>query len=347
MTARPVAGNGEHALPDDVLVEASDWRLRIQDAPDDLDLRARFEAWLESDPAHRRAWTLLERSVRLTLQTPPAHATDWREARPMLPPVPVTAHRRPKPRTSSTPRSSRRTGRRVALGTVAAALVAILTGPQVMLQLRADETSGTAQNRALALADGSRIALSAQSAITQDFAGTHRRIGLLQGEAFFDVAHDTARPFTVQAADMTVTVTGTAFDVSMTRETLGVSVARGSVRVERPGDRPLTVALQPGQRLTVDRESGRNGLVAVSPIEIGAWRSGRLAVRNASIAEVTELLGRHFRGHIFMRDDALKSARVTGVYDLSDPVGSLRTLLSSGGARMTRITPWIIVVTPA
>ncbi|MBO9724852.1 MAG: FecR domain-containing protein [Novosphingobium sp.] len=347
MTATPVAGHGEEALSDAVLAEASDWRLRIQDAPDDLDLRARFDTWLESDAAHRNAWALLERSVRLTLQTPPAHVADWRTAGPDLPPVPVAADRKAKRRGSHALSTGPRIARRVALGGVAAALVAVLSGPQVMIQLRADETSGTARNRALALADGSRIALGAQSAITQDFAGRHRRIGLLQGEAFFDVAHDTARPFTVQAADMTVTVTGTAFDVGMTRETLDVSVARGSVRVERPGARPLTVALRPGQRLTIDRETGRNGVVAVSPFEIGAWRSGRLAVRNTSIAEVTELLGRHFPGHIFVRDDVLKSARVTGVYDLADPVGSLRTLLSSGGARMTRITPWIIIVTPA
>lgn len=342
MMAGSDIGKAGGELPDALLLQASDWHMRLTDAPDDLELRAWFERWLESNASHRNAWALLERSVGLTRQTPPAYAADWQMAGQALPPLDAPSPRPPRARSSR-----KQAIRRATIGAVAAALVAVVAAPQIALHLRADQTTGTAQSRDIALEDGSQIALGAQSAITQNFGKGYRRVGLLAGEAFFDVVHDAARPFSVQAADMTVTVTGTAFDVSMTQETLSVSVTRGSVRVARPGGSPLTVALKPGQRLSIDRESGNSATLAVSPIEIGAWRSGRLAVRNASVADVAELLGRHFPGRIFLRDDALTSARVTGVYDLVDPVGSLQTLLSSSGAKMIWITPWIIIVTPA
>lgn len=327
-------------LPDQVLLDASDWHLRLQDEPDDLQLRSAFEAWLESEASHRAAWALLERSLRAVRQTEPVHRADWQARRdelPVLGPAPARKSARPR-------RSRPRAARRAALGAVAVVLVAVVTGPQILLQLRSDYASGTGEVERVALQDGSKVILSARSAITQDFSHGDRRIGLLEGEAWFDVAHDPSRPFTVQAEDMTVTVTGTAFDVGMTDETLSVSVARGSVRVERAGSRPVVAALKPGQRLTVDRQTGKAASLAVSSLEIGAWRGGRLAVRNASVAEVVEVLERHFSGRIILRGDALRMARVTGVYDLGDPVGSLQILLNSSGANMTHITPWLILV---
>ncbi|WP_334186146.1 FecR family protein [Novosphingobium sp.] len=326
-------------LPEEVLLAASDWHLRLQDDPEDIELRGAFETWLARDDAHRAGWALLEESIALARQTEPVHRADWQARRNDLPAVAAPSRRKARP---AGPRS--RAMKRAGLSAVAAVLVAVVAGPQVLLQLRADHVSGTGKIEHFALEDGSQVILSAGSAISQDFNRSRRHIGLLEGEAWFDVAHDSARPFTVQAQDMTVTVTGTAFDVAMTDETLSVSVARGSVRVEGEGGSRLAAALKPGQRLSLDRRTGRATVLAISPLEIGAWRSGRLAVRNASVADVVEVLERHFPGRVILRGEALRTARVTGVYDLADPVGSLETLLDASGATMTRITPWLILV---
>lgn len=327
-------------LPEEVLLAASDWHLRLQDDPEDLELRGAFETWLESDDAHRAGWALLEESIALARQTEPVHRADWQARRNDSP----AAAAAPPPRRKARPARPRaRAMKRAGLSAVAAVLVAVVAGPQALLQLRADHVSGTGEIEHFALEDGSQVILSAGSAISQDFSQSRRHIGLLEGEAWFDVAHDSARPFTVQVQDMTVTVTGTAFDVAMTDETLSVSVARGSVRVEGEGS-PLAAAVKPGQRLSLDRRTGKATVLAITPLEIGAWRSARLAVRNASVADVVEVLERHFPGGVILRGEALRTARVTGVYDLADPIGSLKTLLDASGATMTRITPWLILV---
>ncbi|MFT4055635.1 MAG: FecR domain-containing protein [Novosphingobium sp.] len=331
--------NATGSLPDQALVEASDWHLRLQDTPDDLDMRVAFDEWHDASSDNRGAWALLEKTLGLTKLTEPVYQADWHFPSAEQKALPSAARRQ-----RHRPGITKRPARRIALGAVAASLLALVAGPEIIYRLRADHLTGVSQSQTIRLSDGSTVILGAQSAITERLSSGKREIALLGGEAWFDVAHDRTRPFTVQASNMTVTVTGTTFDVSMTDRTLGVAVARGSVWVERAGTSPVQIALKPGQHFTIDRDGGTQAVTNVSAAEIGTWRSGRLAVRNASLADVIEILDRHYRGHIFLRGNRLEGVRVTGVYDLADPVGSVRTLLSSSGASMLQITPWLIVL---
>ena len=65
----------------------------------------------------------------------------------------------------------------------------------------------------MTLADGSKLHLNTNSVVTVDFSSTARNIVLLKGEAHFEVAHDTSRPFSVTAGNNTVTAVGTAFNM--------------------------------------------------------------------------------------------------------------------------------------
>ncbi len=82
--------------------------------------------------------------------------------------------------------------------------------------------TGAGQKSTVTLADGSRVILDANSTLDVAFAERQRAVRLLNGHAFFDVAHDPGRPFTVQAAGRVVTALGTQFDVKL---------APGSLRV--------------------------------------------------------------------------------------------------------------------
>ena len=75
--------------------------------------------------------------------------------------------------------------------------------------------TATGESRTVTLADGSQVNLSGGSAIGVDITSEERRVRLLSGEAFFDVAHDAARPFTVEAGEARIVVLGTAFDVAL------------------------------------------------------------------------------------------------------------------------------------
>ena len=78
---------------------------------------------------------------------------------------------------------------------------------------RAAKLVRVGEQKNITLADGSKLHLNTDSIVTVDFTENARNIVLLRGEAHFDVAHDTSRPFTVTAGNNTVTAVGTAFNM--------------------------------------------------------------------------------------------------------------------------------------
>ena len=86
----------------------------------------------------------------------------------------------------------------------------------------------------LRLRDGSvALPLDASSvlAVREDSPG-RIALALDRGRAHFDVAPRPERPFVVQVGEVTVTVVGTAFTVERIADRIGVTVERGTVRVD-------------------------------------------------------------------------------------------------------------------
>lgn len=226
----------------------------------------------------------------------------------------------------------------------AAVAVAFLAGPELALRLKADAVAGTGEVRQLTLADGSQAALSPGAAVQIDYSDGERRITLLQGQAWFRVTHDQRRPFRVVAGDVTTTDIGTAFEVVRSAQNVRVAVEQGAVRVDDgTSGRALAGHLVAGQYLSVGpgmaltHGTGPSSLVA-------AWRDGQLAVEDRPMSEVVAALRDWHRGLILIRSDALARRRVTGVYDLNDPAGAMHALAKAYGGRVSRLTPWIIVL---
>src|SRR5262249_36968811 len=78
--------------------------------------------------------------------------------------------------------------------------------------MRAFETA-PAQHQDTRLPHGSRLSLGAKSLVVVHFASEERAIALERGEAFFEVARESGRPFVVRVGDTSITALGTAFDV--------------------------------------------------------------------------------------------------------------------------------------
>ena len=95
--------------------------------------------------------------------------------------------------------------------------------------------------------DGSVVDLNTNSEIQVRLSGTKREVRLLRGEGRFQVAHDSARPFTVSAAGAAVRAVGTAFSVRLRESSqVDVLVSEGKVaiaaaRVARAPDRKSVV----------------------------------------------------------------------------------------------------------
>ncbi|WP_421999590.1 FecR family protein [Reyranella sp.] len=311
---------------DELLAEAVDWRLRIEAAPGDDALRAARDAWLANSDAHRSAWREVERLARVADALP----ADYADPRGAI--LGAGAHR---------PRPWRR---RAAFAAVAlAACLALLFLPTVQLWLASDHRTATAELRSVTLDDGSVVSLDAESAIAVRYAAGRREVVLLAGRAFFDVVPAADRPFVVVAGDARVTVLGTAFDVALSPGTLSVAVRSGTVAVALGGggDR---ATLTRGDRLEIESKSGRFARSEIEPADVAAWRERRLIVDKATVAEVVAEFGRHYRGVIVLRDSALAGQRISGVFDLRQPIEALQAAVRTHNGTVTRITPYLVVI---
>jgi transmembrane sensor len=177
-------------------------------------------------------------------------------------------------------------------------------------------------HKRVALADGSTVILNTNSRLDVDFSGNRRDVHLVRGEAYFEVVHDPARPFTVHAKDYVVRDIGTAFDVHLSRTgAVEVGVTKGRVEVV-PADsghgagagRSVGV-LTAGQNVVLDQEVERTE--TVSPADMGrklAWRQGQLIYTGQPLSEVLADISRYSNIKIELADPALENLPVGGAF---------------------------------
>lgn len=317
------------------------WAILLREEPENAELLAAFEVWLAASDLHAGAWAATahayDRAGDLRpMFTPPLRAAD---ARPVLPAGPIPYRRRlTKP--AWRPRA------RHILPTALAACLVLVATPSLLLRMQASYRTGTAERGQTVLADGTIARLAPDSAIAVTYATNRRQVRLLKGEAWFDVRHDAARPFYVDAGGVTTTDIGTAFDIRLGRKGVTTEVTAGQVRVAYSSAPPVSEPLSRGDSLHV----GFDGTVSRGqrPAEqMAAWRNGQIIVRDRPAGEVIEALRPWFSGMILMRDEAFARQRVTGLYDATQPVEALRALAQAYGGSVTSITPWVIVVSSA
>ena len=114
---------------------------------------------------------------------------------------------------------------------------------------------------AVTLADGSRVTLNTRTRGRALVNEQERRFWLEEGEAYFEVAHDPARPFVVMAGKDRVTVLGTRFSVRYEDGRTEVTVLEGRVRLDRARPAP-----RPRRRVVMTRNES-----AVSARAAASW----------------------------------------------------------------------------
>src|SRR3546814_20019906 len=112
-----------------------------------------------------------------------------------------------------------------------------------------------------------------------------RHVELLSGRAFFKVAHNPSRPFTVTAAGKRVRAIGTAFEVSMNGGDVAVVLAEGKVRVEEVEKAGNGTDLTPGRQLVTTHPRWTMSTVDVNK-EAG-WTEGRLLFSHDPLSHAT------------------------------------------------------------
>lgn len=343
---------------DQVSQQALHWLIMLKDRPDDRDIHIKFDAWLAQSDAHEAAWGEAQRTWSAIGRTFPLHTDQWHRQSTLSSPVeavslpaeipaddsfqqaPTTA-----PTTSATTptRASRRKVLIAAAVGFAACLVLAL--PTVRLWWIADFHTGAGETSRVALKDGSILHLSADSAARIAYEQDRRQVTLLKGEAFFEVAPDSARPFRVEADEWTTTVRGTAFDVVLDKRGASIAVEHGTVVVGSHAPAPFgDRTLGPGDWVRLERQRGVVASGRAQASQAGAWRNGWMVVKSRSVADVTNDLRRYHRGFILLTDQRLGSRLVSGVYDLRHPEEALRAVVQPHSAVVRQVTPYLLVV---
>ena len=238
-----------------------------------------------------------------------------------------------------------RTRRMYAVLSGAAAVAAVVFGLWIGLRNDNSATAPLAQAETiqylpadsvqdLRLADGSSASVAAGTTVWA-FAGKDGRRNVeLQGKAYFEVMHDTARPFCVRAGSVRVTVLGTKFEVRQNADaTTTVSVTEGKVRVEDTvsGFSTILTALQ---QVCVGAD--------ISPKTIDlknenylAWKTGHLQFADAPLGEALSDIGQAYGRRYLVASPALDSLRVNVAFDGRSSEQVEAVLQAMLGARFT------------
>ncbi|RYY58697.1 MAG: DUF4974 domain-containing protein, partial [Chitinophagaceae bacterium] len=177
------------------------------------------------------------------------------------------------------------------------------------------------------LPDSTVVWLNAGSRLTytEGFGVTHRHT-VLTGEAFFDVTHNAALPFTIEAGDVKIKVLGTAFNVrAYPGEATETSLLRGQVQLtlgQRPGE---NYRLRPNEKLVVRAAAdtaAAGPLVELRSLERTAseevvetaWVDNKLVFRNEPLSVLAARMTRWYGVPVTVGDESLAGERVSGAF---------------------------------
>jgi ferric-dicitrate binding protein FerR (iron transport regulator) len=212
----------------------------------------------------------------------------------------------------------------------AAVIATVLAGGALLARVVVDQQrevgsafqvarTGRSQSDTLRLSDGSLVILSPASMLEypQSF-GTAARSMRLTGEAFFRVAPDTTRPFSITARNAVVQVVGTEFVVRATNALdsvnggVTIAVVEGIVAVGAVSTaHDQRVRVERGQVAEVTRDGQTQVVIAADIDRYVAWMGGTLVFENATLAELLAELERWYSVEFRAEGAALAARRVT------------------------------------
>lgn len=176
-------------------------------------------------------------------------------------------------------------------------------------------TAAIGKTERILLPDSSTVYLNAGSSLKYStlFNDSNREI-FVEGEAFFDVKKDAARPFIAHGGGLLVRVLGTSFDLKSFKGDVNasVSVASGKVSVSDSG-KELDV-LTADQSLVIDQQSHAWSRVAVDHHDM-EWFNDRLAFVNLSFGDIAHVLERKYGVSVVFAHEDLRYCRYSAYFD--------------------------------
>ncbi|HVI44201.1 MAG TPA: FecR domain-containing protein [Chitinophaga sp.] len=184
------------------------------------------------------------------------------------------------------------------------------------------------------LPDNSEVTLNANSRLkyARDFGAHNNRELWVQGEAFFSVAPHTGadgqrQSFTVHTNELSVKVTGTAFNVYARHGESRVVLNHGGVTIHFNGGQQPDKILHPGDML--EYNSSQNPVVQkVDTLLFTSWKQKRFLFADTPLKEVARMMEDFYGCRVVFKDTSLTSRRITADMNIPD-IDVMETVLSS------------------
>jgi len=325
---------------DDIRQQAATWLVRMQ-AGGAVSKDPAFAAWLAQSDGHKAAWA----SVNGTWSGIEAAAGDpaiARMRRAAKARSPMSFPKVPSFKSRWAPAVGGAVAATLALTVAvlappdmqrgpARALVSLPSGAPALVLTTAMGKSSTTR-----LADGSMVTLDTNSVVNVARWGSERRLTLVRGRAFFDVAKDPHHPFIVAIGDKTVTALGTAFDIRKDDDQVAVDLVRGKVLVmQHTMVAPASMHMVAGQRL-VATASKPWTLVSADMTKALAWTHGETVFDNTPLSAAIAEMNRYSARKISIQTRSLNDVAVNGVFRSGDVDQFAAALQAYGIAKINR-----------
>ncbi|MBQ0077133.1 MAG: FecR domain-containing protein [Bacteroidales bacterium] len=177
------------------------------------------------------------------------------------------------------------------------------------------------------LPDGTSVSLNRNSRLEYDesFIGGPNRMVRLEGEAYFDVVHDTEHPFIVNMDACSATVLGTSFDALNAGNSVSITLEEGSVEL-RCGDHNVT--LRPGQQAVFSKSDCAMDIASVNTSSVCAWKDHLIRVTSRPLRDLLSMIESYFGVNIIIKDNlAVADKVITAAFDGNSSVGEILSVL--------------------
>ena len=181
----------------------------------------------------------------------------------------------------------------------------------------------------LTLADGTEVWLNAETEIRYPVQVTgDKRVVYLDGEAYFTVAPDKNKPFTVVSTHASVSVLGTQFNFRAYPDERDVqtTLVSGSVIMQSEKYKQQ-IKLVPGEQGVLEKNSAKLMKQEVNTYLYTAWKDGHFAFRDARLEDLFNILARWYDLSVFYQSPEAKDIRFTGDLNKTDDFKSILKII--------------------
>lgn len=199
------------------------------------------------------------------------------------------------------------------------------------------------------LEDSTKVWLNAESQLIypESFDEKERRVKI-KGEAYFQVAKDSTRPFYVESSGITIRVYGTEFNINAYAEEKEVytTLVSGSISLQQANENHSELILTPGHQAIYNKDNKITSVKSVNTEAITSWHNGRFVFEEQTLEQIMKTLARWYNFEYEFDNENIRSTIFKGSAPRYANLSEVLSILEkSGGLKFRAKNDKIIITT--